>query len=119
MKKIILVIIAIILVLGCFLLIRETQKNTTVDLETGTLPDLKDGATPFTDEDLVMGKIQNKMTRSDVVRVLGEPDSQIDSLEEEDASDTFIYGRYITYNYGDDLSLTFYDFNGEMLLRKC
>jgi len=119
MKKIILVIVAIILVLGCFLLIRETQKNTTVNLETGMLPDLKDGATPFTDEDLIMGRVENKMTRSDVVRVLGEPDSQIDSLEEEDNSDAFIYGRYIIYNYGDNLSLTFYDFDGEMLLRKC
>lgn len=98
--------------------VRIYQSQNSFSLDSNTLPPLADGATQFDDNDLILGNLTYGMTRSDVVRILGTPDEEKDSLDQ--SGSPFIYGRYITYSYGDDLTLTFYNFGrGEMLLRKC
>lgn len=115
MKKIIIILVIFIALLGTLLLFKIASTPSSELPVEETLSASKDGVSQFTYTDLTLDRLTYGMTRSDVVRLLGEPDKQEDSLESPDK--TFIYNRSITYYYGDDLVLVFYDFErGEMLL---
>ena len=119
MKKIwIILCVCILICLGILLWREVLRMQPTLSLDENTLPKAADGATPFSDSDLMIGSLSYAATRSDVIRVFGQPKEEKDSLQ--DANEKFIYGRYITYTYENGLVFTFYNFGrGEMLLRKC
>jgi len=110
MKKIWIILCVCILVCLGILLWREVLKmQPALSLDENALPKVANGATPFSDSDLVIGSLSYGATRSDVIRVFGQPKEEKDSLQ--DANEKFIYGGLV---------LTFYNFGrGEMLLRKC
>jgi len=119
MKKLwIFLMICIFICVGILLWKQIVQKQPSLSLDDNALPKLADGATPFSDADLVIGSLSYRASRSDVIRVFGKPKEEKDSLD--NANEKFVYDRYITYTYDNGLILTFYDFGrGEMLLRKC
>jgi len=63
-----------------------------------------------TPADMAFGEITIGMTRQEVRTVLGEPTKILDSDDLEE--NTYIYGHYFTWYYGDDFALTFYQFDG-------
>lgn len=119
MKKIwIILLVCILICLGILLWKQVVQMQPSLSMDQDALPKVLESATPFSDSDLVIDSLSYGASRSDVIRVFGNPKEEKDSLK--NANEKFIYGRYITYTYDNGLVLTFYNFGrGEMLLRKC
>ncbi|HOP10549.1 MAG TPA: hypothetical protein PK629_03560 [Oscillospiraceae bacterium] len=61
-------------------------------------------------DDLALDDIKLGFTMDEVRYLLGEPTKIVDSDDLEE--NTFIYGHYYDWYYGEDLILTFYQFNG-------
>lgn len=63
-----------------------------------------------TPDDMAFGDLKLGLTMGEVRAILGEPTQILDSDDLEE--NLFIHGRYYQWQYGDDLTMTFYDFNG-------
>ncbi|HNX14042.1 MAG TPA: M56 family metallopeptidase [Oscillospiraceae bacterium] len=63
-----------------------------------------------TPDDMAFGELKLGLTMDEVRTILGEPTKILDSDELEE--NTFIYGHYYTWYYGEELQLTFYRFDG-------
>lgn len=116
MKKLwIVLMVCILICVGILLWKQIAPGHSNLSMDDNSLPKVASGATPFSDSDLVIGSLSYGASRSDVIRVFGNPKEEKDSLK--NANENFIYGRYITYTYENGLVLTFYNFGrGEMLL---